>query len=80
MNVEPREQSKPQLKKFTLRLGGDAVADLDWISQKYGGITTTDVFRRSVQTEKYLLEQQEAGETIVLENNKTGRQRVLVLR
>jgi hypothetical protein len=67
-------------KKFTLRLGPEAVRDLDWIAQKHGGITLTEVLRRAVATEKYLLEQQEAGDVIILENKRSGRQRELALK
>lgn len=67
-------------KKLTLRLGAEAVADLEWIARKYGGITLTEVFRRAVSTEKFLLKQQEEGDIILLENSKTKRQRELILR
>lgn len=72
--------TKPETKKLTLRLGPEAVADLAWVASQYGGITLTEVLRRAVATEKYLLEQQQAGDVIVLENKRTGRQRELALR
>lgn len=75
-----RRVVKSDGKKLTLRLGPEAVADLDWIARQYGGITLTEVLRRSVATEKYLLEQQKLGEVIVLENKRTGRQRELAFR
>jgi hypothetical protein len=71
---------KDETRKFTLRLGPEAVTDLDWIAQKYGGVSLTEVLRRAVATEKYLLQQQDDGEVLVLENKRTGRQRELVLR
>lgn len=80
MQVTERSAATDAAKKFTLRLGSEAVADLDWIARQYGGITITEVLKRAVTTEKYLLEQQANGEVIVLENKKTGRQRELVLR
>ena len=67
-------------RKFTLRLGREAVADLQWIAEQYGGITFTEVLRRAVETEKFLLQQQLADEMILLENRKSGRQRELLLR
>jgi hypothetical protein len=67
-------------RKFTLRLGGEAVADLQWIADQYGGITFTEVFRRAIETEKFLLQQQRDDHMILLENRKSGRQRELVLR
>jgi hypothetical protein len=67
-------------RKFTLRLGAEAAQDVEWISQKHGGISITEVFRRALATEKYLLEQQDAGDVIVLENKRTGRQRELALK
>ncbi len=83
--VEVIERERPQPttaepKKLTLRLGPEAVADLEWIARKYGGITLTEVFRRAVATEKYILEQQDAGEVVLLENKRTGRQRELAFR
>lgn len=80
MDVVERERSVAEGKKITLRLGSEAVADLNWIAKQYGGITLTEVFRRAVATEKYLLEQQQNGDVIVLENKRTGRQRELALR
>jgi len=77
---EQQVVSKDDMKKFTLRLGPDAVSDLDWISKKYGGINLTEVLRRAVATEKYLLEQQENGDVVILENKRTGRQRELAFR
>jgi len=67
-------------RKFTLRLGLEAARDVEWIAQKHGGVSITEVFRRALATEKYLLEQQDAGDVIVLENKRTGRQRELALR
>ena len=67
-------------KKLTLRLGAEAVEDLNWIARKHGGITLTEVLKRAVTTEKYLLEQRDSGEVILLENKRTGRQRELVFR
>lgn len=67
-------------KKFTLRLGPEAARDVEWLAQKLGGITMTEVFKRSLATEKYLLEQQEAGDVVLLENKRTGRQRELALK
>jgi len=72
--------TKPDVKKLTLRLGVEAVSDLAWVAQQYGGISLTEVLRRAVATEKYLLEQQKAGDVIILENKRTGRQRELALR
>lgn len=80
VQVEDRMQPQAEGKKLTLRLGAQAVADLNWVASQYGGITLTEVLRRSVATEKYLLEQQQLGEVIVLENKRTGRQRELALR
>ena len=80
MALAERSPANEAGKKFTLRLGAEAVADLDWIATKHGGITLTEVLKRAVATEKYLLEQQELGEAIVLENKRTGRQRELVFR
>lgn len=80
MTGDTKRPSKGEEKKFTLRLGESAVNDLNWISKKYGGINLTEVFRRAVATEKYLLQQQELGEVIILENKRTGRQRELALR
>jgi len=71
---------RTEVRKFTLRMAPDAVKELEWISKKYGGISLTEVLRKAVATEKYLLEQQEAGDVIVLENKRTGRQRELALR
>jgi hypothetical protein len=67
-------------RKFTLRLGREAVSDLEWIADQYGGITLTEVFRRAVATEKFLLQRQRNGDIILLENGKSGQQRELVLR
>jgi hypothetical protein len=72
--------AKADLRKFTLRLGPEAVQELEWISRQYGGISLSEVFRRAVATEKYLLEQQKAGQAIILENKMTGRQRELTFR
>ena len=66
-------------KKYTLRLGPQAAKDAEWIARKYG-ITIAEVFRRAISTEKYLLEQFEAGEVLILENKRTGRQRELAFR
>jgi hypothetical protein len=73
-------QEETTLKKFTLRLGDEAVKDLNWISTQLGGITITEVLRRAIAMEKYLLEQRAAGDVIVLENKRTGRQRELTYR
>lgn len=80
MQVTERRPVKAEGKKLTLRLGPEAVADLDWIAQQYGGITLTEVLRRAVATEKYLLQQMQLGDAIILENKRTGRQRELALR
>ncbi|MEI9853073.1 MAG: hypothetical protein WDN24_22010 [Sphingomonas sp.] len=76
MSIDPPDEGR----KFTLRLGREAVSDLEWIADQYGGITLTEVLRRAVATEKFLLEQQRGGHAIVLENRQSGRQRELVLR
>ena len=68
-----------EARKFTLRLGPEAVADLEWVAGQYG-INLAEVFRRAVATEKYLLEQQNNGEAVLLENRRTGRQRELVFK
>jgi hypothetical protein len=72
--------SRPEGRQVTLLLGAEATSDLQWISRQYGGIPLTDVIRRAVATEKYLLQQQCNGEMIVLENRQTGDQRELILR
>lgn len=66
-------------RKLTLQLGAEAVSDLRWIANQYGGIAISDVLRRAVATEKYLLEQQRSGNIIVFENLKTGAQQEFVL-
>ncbi len=79
MSVTERTRPLVDGKKLTLRLGSEAVADLEWIAKQLGGITLTEVIRRAVATQKYLLDQQELGDVIVLENKRTGRQRELAL-
>lgn len=67
-------------RKFTLRLGREAVSDLQWIADQYGGITITEVIRRAVATEKFLLQHQRMGNAILIENRESGKQRELLLR
>jgi hypothetical protein len=76
----PEAETKEDTKKFTLRLGPESMRDIEWISNKYGGISFTEVFRKSIALEKYLLEQREAGDVILLENKRTGRQREVAFR
>jgi hypothetical protein len=80
MEIKERDAAELAGKKFTLRLGPAAVEDIEWISQQYDGASITEVIKKALATEKYLLEQQNAGEIIVLENKSSRRQRELVLR
>ncbi len=80
MEIKEREAAGKAGRKFTLRLGPEAVKDVEWIAEQYDGATITEVIKKALATEKYLLEQQNAGEIIVLENKSSRRQRELVLR
>ena len=65
--------------KITLRLSADARATLEWIAAKYGSVSLSEVIRRALGTEKFLLEQREKGASILIEE-KDGRLKELVLR
>lgn len=80
MAISERRPTGDAAKKFTLRLGDEAVADLDWIAKQHGGITITEVLKRALATEKFLLEQQKANQAILLEDRSNGRQRELIFR
>ena len=78
--LSEKDVPKSDIKKFTLRLGPDAFSELEWLSRKHGNISIAEVLRRAVSTEKFFVEQKELGETVLLENKRTGRQRELVMK
>ena len=80
MDSKEINDNDPNITKFILRLGPDAMEALRWIQRERGVGTLTEVFCRAIATEKFLLEQQKAGEEIILENKNTGEQRILHLR
>ncbi len=65
--------------KITLRLSADARATLEWIAERSGGISLAEAMRRALGTERYLLEQQAKGASILIEESG-GRMKELVLR
>lgn len=66
--------------KITLRVSPEAKRDIEWISRRCGGISITEVFRRAIGTEKFLLEQKEKGCSILIEDQSSARIRELILR
>jgi hypothetical protein len=64
--------------RYTLRLGPEAMETVNWIKKKRQVSNLTEVFRRAIATEKFLLESEEQGDVIILED-KSGKQRILHL-
>ena len=64
--------------RLTLRLGPEAMEALNWIKKKREVSSLTEVFRRAIATEKFLLEREEK-ELFILEDKSTGKQRILHL-
>ena len=70
---------KPPEKRYTLRLSPEAAETLEWIASARGGVSAAEVIRRSLGTERLLLEEIKQGYSVVLE--KSGhRTRELILR
>ena len=84
VNADPLLKDRPEKsnipeRRYTLRLSKEAAETLDWISQQRGGVTSAEVIRRALGTERLLLEQIRNGFTITLE--KSGhRTKELILR
>ena len=63
------DEVKSEKKVFTLRLSASAAEDVEKIARELG-ITTTEVFRRALGTEMFILETKERGEKLLVENKK----------
>lgn len=66
--------------KITLNLGIEAQEAIREIQTYYGNITLAEAFRKSIGTEKYIIKLMESNHSIIIEDNKTKDQRILVLR
>jgi len=65
--------------RLNLRLSPQTRAAIQRISDKFGGISAADVVRRAIGTELFLIEEQEKGSRILVEDSK-GVARQLILR
>jgi hypothetical protein len=70
----------PSITRVTLRLGPEAMKTLEWLKERRGVSTLSDVFRHAIGTEKFLFDRQDSGEDIILENRETGKQRIFHMR
>ncbi|QIK66838.1 ribbon-helix-helix protein, CopG family [Nocardioides sp. HDW12B] len=64
--------------KVTVNLSDDVVKTLKEMAQR-DDTTMTEVLKRAIAVHKYLLEQQEAGNKIVVDDPNAQTQRELVL-
>lgn len=64
---EERSKGEAVEKRFTLRLSSEAVAALDWLSEQRGDKSYQEIIRRSIGTEKFLVELINSGATILIE-------------
>ena len=65
--------------RLTLRLSPDAREALEWISAQRGNVPLSEVIRRAIGTEKFLIEMTNKGASILVE--EPGRRaKELVLR
>ena len=64
-------------EKLTLRLPHDARLALEWMATKRG-VTLAEVIRHAISTEKFLIEEIDKGNTVLIEE-KGGRLKQLVL-
>jgi uncharacterized protein (DUF1778 family) len=75
----PREPEEQESSRLNLRLSPEARAAIHKIAAKLGGISAAEVIRRAVSTELFLIEEQEQGSRVLIED-KNNRIRQLVLR
>jgi hypothetical protein len=74
MKVGDQPQDVPD--KLTLRLAPDVRVALDWLAAKRG-VTLSEVIRHAISTEKFLAEEVDRGNSILIEE-KGGRIKQLV--
>lgn len=65
--------------KLTLRLSPEVKNVIEKLSKEFGGVTASEVIRRSLGTEQFLMEEQKKGTKILLEDSGKN-QRQLVFR
>jgi hypothetical protein len=66
-----------EFREYKLRMGPQAIADLEWIADQYGMKGFSEAIRRAIGTEKYLLEQIASGHVVLIEHKETKQQREL---
>lgn len=66
--------------KLTLRISPDVKKIIDKMSSDMGGVSITEVIRRALGTEHFLLEEKKNGNKILVENETTGKQKEIVFR
>lgn len=68
------------LTKVSLRLTPEAMDTVNALKEHYGIKNLSEVFRKALGTEKYLVEQLKTNHRILIENKDDGITRELVLR
>jgi hypothetical protein len=63
--------------RLTVRLAGDARQAISKLSKMMGGASVADVIRRSIGTELFLMEEQERGAKILIQDKDGTRQLLL---
>jgi len=65
--------------KLTLRLSPSARAVIEELSKKNGGITASEVIRRALSTELFIMREQEKDSKVIIEGS-SGSQKQVVFR
>lgn len=65
-----REKVIPDKKNYHLSLKGDSVARLEWLQERVGSGTQTEVFASALQLFEELLKEHETGTEFYIKRNK----------
>lgn len=67
------------METLTLHLSAEAAAALEWIATKRGGVSVAEVIRRAIGTERFIIEQQESGGRLLVQDAHGLNIRELIL-